>query len=102
MPIANETPAETAAAARGRTQAYATAAVVAGCVAFINLLGAEKALLAIVLGALALRGPLQRAARTRAWVAIGLGALQLVTLIAVLLIFHDKVARLILLLKDLG
>ena len=102
MPIANETPAEAAATVRGRSQAYATAALVAGCVAFINLLGAEKALLAIVLGALALRGFLSRAGRTRAWVAIGLGVLQLIALIAALLIFRDNVARLILLLKDLG
>jgi len=102
MPIANETPADAAAAARGRSQAYATAALVAGCVAFINLLGAEKALLAIVFAALALRGSLSRAGRTRAWIAIGLGVLQPITLIAVLLIFHDKAARLFLLLKDLG
>jgi hypothetical protein len=87
---------------RGRREGLATAALAAGCVAFVNLLGAEKALLAVTLAGLALGGLPSGPARVRALVAIGLGAVHLATLVAVLILFHDKLAHLLRLLKDLG
>jgi hypothetical protein len=91
-----------AARLQGRREGLATAALAAGCVAFINLLGAEKALLAVTLAGLALGGLPAGSARRRALSAMGLGGLYLVTLMLVLLFYHDKLARLIGLLKDLG
>lgn len=91
-----------AALLQGRREGLATAALAAGCVAFINLLGAEKALLAITLAGLALGALPAGPARGRALAALGLGAIYLVTMIVVLILYHDKLARLLELLKDLG
>ena len=87
---------------QGRREGLAIAALAAGCVAFINLLGAEKALLAMTLGGLALGGLAGGVAQRRAWAALGLGTIYLVTLVLVLIVYHDKLAHLIALLKDLG
>ena len=46
---------EGAARRRGRSEGMATAALALGAVAFLNLLGAEKGILAIVLAVLSLR-----------------------------------------------
>ena len=86
---------------RGRSEGMATAAVAVGALAFLNLLGAEKGILAIVLGLLALRNappPSQRRAR----VAIVLGAVQIATVVTVLVLFQDKLRQLIDLLRTLG
>jgi hypothetical protein len=91
-----------AALLQGRREGLATPALAAGCVAFINLLGAEKALLAVTLAGLALGGLPAGTARGRALAALGLSAVYLATLITVLILYHDKLAYLLKLLKDLG
>lgn len=103
---ATETTPEAAALIRGRREGYATAALAAACVAFINMLGAEKDLLAIVLAGLAIGGLPTGSARRRALAAFGLGGLHLVivvvSVIAALTLFHDKLMRVLLFVKDLG
>jgi hypothetical protein len=91
-----------AALLQGRREGLATAALAAGCVAFINLLGAEKALLAMTLAGLALGGLPAGSARGRALAALGLSAVYIATLVTVLIFYHDKLAHLLRLLKDLG
>jgi hypothetical protein len=80
----------------------ATAALALGVVAFLNLLGTEKGILAIVLAMLSLRnmpaGPAPRGAR----IAIALGVVQLATVAILLVFFHDKLRQLIDLLRTLG
>ena len=95
--------ADHAAQLRGRAEGLAMGALAVGCVAFVNMLGAEKALLAITLAVLALGGGLV-GGRRRGWAygAIGLGVLYLGTLAVLIAIYHDKFAQLIRLLKDLG
>jgi len=86
---------------RGRREGYALAALVLSLVSFINLLGAEKSLLAIVLAVFALRGGTPGVAKN-ARIAIGIAALQLVTIAIILLLFRDKFGELIQLLRQLG
>jgi uncharacterized membrane protein YadS len=94
--------AESAARGLGRTEGLATAALALSLVSFVNLLGAEKALLAIVLAVLALgRAGLSRA-RGRSLMAIGFSLVYLLTIAVVLVAFHDKLARLLQLLHELG
>jgi hypothetical protein len=80
----------------------ATAALALGAVAFLNLLGAEKGILAIVLAVLSMRtvpaGPQPR----RAQIAVALGVVQLATVVMVLVLFHDKLRQLIELLRTLA
>ena len=101
-----ETTPEAAALMRGRREGYATAALAAGCLAFINMLGAEKDLLAIVLAGLAIGGLPAGSARRRALAAFGLGGLHLLlvaaAVIAALTLYHDKLIHLLTLLKDMG
>jgi hypothetical protein len=88
--------------AAGRREGLAIAALALGLVAFLNLLGAEKSLLALVLAGLALSGGGAGRARRRAWLAIGLAALHLVTIAVVLVVFRDKLGELLGLLRTLG
>jgi uncharacterized membrane protein len=91
-----------AALRRGRLEGLAAAALATACVSFINLLGAEKALLAITLGGLALSGLHDRFARRRAWAAIGLSGFYVATLVGLLFLYHEKLGHLVELLKELG
>lgn len=86
--------------ALGRREGFATAALAIGLLSFVNLLGVEKGLLALVLGIAALSGT--RIAARRARVAIGLGVLQLCSIALVLILFHEKLGELIALLTKLG
>jgi hypothetical protein len=80
----------------------ATAAVASGAVAFVNLLGVEKGILAIVLAVLSLHNvPAGRSPR-RARLAIALGVVQLATVVIVLALFHDQLRQLVELLRTLG
>jgi len=100
-PSSND-PALQAAVLRGRQEGLATAALAASCVAWVNLLGAEKALLAMTLAGIALHGPAGAAARKRARIAIGLSAFYAVTWVAVLILYHKQLAHLLQALKNLG
>jgi hypothetical protein len=92
-----------AAYQEGRRIGLATAALALSLVAYINLLGIEKSVLAGVLAFSALRGagtgsqPLRRGR-----VALVIAALHVVFLVAVLSIFHDKFMQLVPLLQKLG
>jgi uncharacterized membrane protein len=87
---------------RGRREGMAMAALALSIVSFVNLLGAEKALLAIVLAVLALKGAQAGTTRLRGWLAIAFAGVYLATVATVLVLFHDKLGQLIELLKDLG
>jgi hypothetical protein len=96
------TEAEVAAQRQGRSEGLAFGAVALGIVAFINLLGAEKGILAAALGVLARRHATSNPARRRGAVAITLGVVQLATIMVVLALFRDRIGELLDLLKTLG
>ncbi|HKG23474.1 MAG TPA: hypothetical protein VKC34_16360 [Blastocatellia bacterium] len=82
----------------GQKYAFATVALVLGIASFVNFLGMEKAILAIIFARLALRpepAPLLR--NRRAWGKAGLilGALQVVIVITVLALNFDRISGLI-------
>jgi hypothetical protein len=80
----------------GRRAGLATAAIAVSVIAFLSLLGAEKALLAIALGMLARRGAQAGSAgRKLATTAIALGAVFLATIAFVLIVFWDKLVGLV-------
>ncbi len=85
--------------------AYATVSLVLGIMSFVNLLGIEKGLLAIVFGALALSGaPGPALAERRVWGKLGvaLGAIQIVLVIAVVALNFDRLLEVIRMLERLG
>jgi len=88
---------------QGRQAGLAVAAVATSAVAFVSLLGIEKAILAIVLAVLALHGAASKS-RTRrlAFIAIGLGVLYALTFAVMILLFRDKLGELIHLLQQMG
>jgi hypothetical protein len=87
----------------GRRDGFGIAALALGVVTYMSLLGAEKAILAIVLGALALRGAAPRTLPRRLGIAaICLGAVFIVTIAVVLVVFRDKVAEFFALLQKLS
>jgi len=93
----------TDAYAAGRRTGFAVSALALSLVAFLSLLGAEKAILALVLGSLAIRGAKPRTlARRLGSVAIGLGGLFLVTMAVVLVVFWDRVVEFVQLLQKLS
>jgi hypothetical protein len=89
--------------AEGRRAGLGTAALAAGVISFVSLLGVEKALLAVVLGVLAIRGAAAGAsARRLGLAAILLGGLFVATLAVLLALFHDKFAELLRQLQQLS
>jgi hypothetical protein len=93
---------ESAAVQRGRTEGLAIAALALSLVSFVNLLGAEKALLSVVLGALAFGGAQTSVARRRGLLAIGLSLLYVCTIVVVLIVFREKLGQLVQLLHELS
>lgn len=87
---------------RGRAEGFAISALSLGALSFIQLLGTEKALLAIVLAVLAMRAAPYPHSRTHSRIAIGLGVLYLVITLTALILFRDRFAELIRLLQSLG
>jgi hypothetical protein len=80
----------------GRRAGLATAALAMSLVAFLSLLGAEKALLAIALGLLARRGSQPGSAGYRlATVAIGIASVFLVSITFVLIVFWKELVGLV-------
>ena len=80
----------------GRRVGFGVSALVLSLVAFLSLLGAEKAILAIVLGALAIRGGKSGSlARRLGIAAMAIGAVFLGTVITVLALFWDRFMELI-------
>lgn len=88
---------------QGRRAGLGIAALALGVVSFISLLGTEKALLAIALGVLAVRGAARGSASRRMGVAaIVLGAAFIVTVAVLLAVYHDKVASFVATLHQLS
>ncbi len=82
----------------GQKYAFATASLILGISCFVNLLGLEKAILAIVFGWLALRrepSPVLSEHRTWAKVGIVFGILPLIILPVVLILNYDRLRELI-------
>ncbi len=89
----------------GQKYAFATAALLLGIASFINLLGFEKAGLALVFGWLALKslpGPALRLRRRWAKAGVFLGLLHVLVLSIFLVIAHDRIIRVLEHLGDLS
>lgn len=79
----------------GRREGLAVAALAVALISFLNLLSAEKSILAIVLALMAMSGSASRSVRRRSSIAIGLAVLQIVTIAVVLVLFQDELGQLI-------
>jgi hypothetical protein len=82
----------------GQKYAFATASLVMGIACFVNLLGLEKALVAILFGWMALKGqPAPKLVSHRSWAITGvtLGAILLVLVPVLLLLNLERIAELI-------
>ena len=87
----------------GRRVGFGISALVLSIVAYLSMLGFEKAILAIVLGVLALKGTENKTITKRLGIiSICLGVLFIITAIVMLIIFRDKVAEFITLLKQIS
>ncbi len=87
----------------GRRVGFGISALVLSLVGFLSLLGAEKAILAIVLGALAIRGSGHGTlARRLGIIAICLGAVFLLTVAVVLVVYWDRILDAIQMLQKLS
>ncbi len=89
----------------GQKYAYATAALVLGIACFINLLGIEKGILAIVFGALAIRShPAPGLRERRTWGVLGVtfGAIQILAVVLIIALNFDKVLEVIRMRERLG
>jgi hypothetical protein len=86
---------------QGRREGFAIAALALSLVSFVHLLGAEKALLAIVLAVAAVRGG-AGLARRRGRIALAIAGVYLVTCIVSVVMLRDKFGELIGLLSELG
>jgi hypothetical protein len=92
-----------AAYGAGRRVGFGISALALSLVAFLSLLGAEKAILAVVLGVLAVRGGRSDAtARKLGAAAIGIAVAFLATLVVVLVLYWDRLAELVELLNRLS
>jgi hypothetical protein len=102
-PDTEQSKALAAAHEAGRRLGLATAALAVSIVSFLNLLGLEKSLLAVVLAALALGGSQATGtARKRSRIALVLGTVHIVTAIVVLLVFREELGELLNLLYELN
>lgn len=92
-----------AAYADGRNSGLAVGALAASLVAFISLLGIEKAVLALVLAIFGLREarPGSRARQLSLWTLLIVG-LYVVTFVVVLVLYHQKLVELVHLMQKLG
>ncbi len=87
----------------GRRVGFGISAMVLSLLAMVSLLGAEKAILAIVLGALALRGSGRGTlARRLGLIAICIGAVFLLVVTVVVIVFRDQLLEIILTLEKLS
>jgi hypothetical protein len=88
---------------QGRRMGLATAAFALSVIAFLNLLGIEKSLLALVLGFVAIKGTAVTAAiRTRGRNALVIASIHAITVIVALFLLRDKLGQLIELLHSLS
>jgi hypothetical protein len=87
----------------GRRAGFAVAALATSAVAFISLLGAEKAILALVLAAWSMREAAPGStARLLGRIAVGVAVAYLITYVAVIVLFHDKIITFVRLFQQLA
>jgi hypothetical protein len=82
----------------GQKYAFATASLVLGIFCFVNLLGLEKPILAVIFGWLALRahpGPKLKAHRVWAQVGVALGVITLIIVPLIIIINFDRLREII-------
>lgn len=80
---------------RGRRGGLATAALALSVIAYVNLLGLEKSILAFVLAVLALMGMQKgKLPRSRAAIALVLATVHACTLVVVVLVYWDQLTAL--------
>lgn len=79
----------------GRREGLAIAALALGLVSFLNLLGAEKSILALVLAVTAMSHSSSKTVQRRSLIAMGLALVHLVTIAVVLVLFHDELGEFI-------
>jgi hypothetical protein len=82
----------------GQKYAFATASLVLGICCFFSLLGLEKAILAIIFGWLALRAaPAPQLLQHRLWAKFGIafGALMLIIVPALIILYFDRLREII-------
>lgn len=82
----------------GQKYAFATVSLVLGIFCFVNLLGLEKPILAIIFGWLALRAqPEPKLKQHRSWAKVGvtLGVITLIIVPLLLILFFDNVREII-------
>lgn len=89
--------------AAGRRSGLALGAIAVAGLAFVSMLGIEKAILAIALARLAVRGagPGDASRRYSGW-ATGVACVYAATFAIVLVLFHRQLAELLRLLQHLG
>ena len=89
----------------GQRYAFASMAVVVGLLAFVNLAGIEKAILAVVLGARALSAsPAPELSERRGWARAGvvLGCVQMTLLVGIIAANIHRIGRVIEVLRALS
>jgi len=82
----------------GQKYAYATISLILGIACFINLVGLEKAILAVIFGAMALRAtPAPKLRERQAWAKTGvaLGTVILVVVPTVILLNLDRLRTMV-------
>ena len=82
----------------GQKYAYATISLILGIASFINMLGLDKAILAIIFARMALRvEPAPALGDRRTWGKAGLilGGLQIVSVLILLLLFSNELSHFI-------
>jgi len=82
----------------GQKYAYATIALILGVASFVNLLGMDKAILAIIFGRLALKsepGPLLKSRREWGRAGLALGILQVVAISVLLILFRNELREIL-------
>ena len=88
----------------GQKYAFATASLILGICSFINLLGLEKPILAIIFGWLALRAkPEPKLTQHRVWAKTGvtLGAIMLIIVPTIIILNFDRLREFVELLAKL-
>lgn len=88
----------------GQKYAFAVASLVLGSVCFVNLLGLEKPILAIIFGWLALRSqPAPKLKERRGWAKVGitLGVITLIIVPLILILNFDRLREIIEILSKL-
>lgn len=88
---------------QGKRTGLAIAALATAAVAFLSLLGLEKAILAVVLAVLAARGtPRESRSHRLALLALGIAVLYALTFVIVMVLFRDRIGELVRLLQQMS